>query len=207
MENLEQVLDPQEGQLEQGSAVQNEEVKKIFVDGLGELTPEEIKEYKQGYMRQQDYTRKTQEIAQIKRTYESKPNDQITGGQDSAKLEQKLERMYIDIQLDKMKQKYADFDEVKVLSKALELMEDGVSADKVDFEFIHKGMRDQSPSVNEEALRQKIMQEIMDSQVPTSAIGGMSVPPVTLSVNSLTPQQKQIAAKMGISEEDYIKYL
>lgn len=38
----------------------------IELDGE-KLTPQQIKEYKAGYMRQQDYTKKTQELAQAKR--------------------------------------------------------------------------------------------------------------------------------------------
>lgn len=51
-----------------------EEPAKIKV-GDEEYTPEEILEFKKGYMRQSDYTRKTQELAEERKRLPSKPKD------------------------------------------------------------------------------------------------------------------------------------
>jgi uncharacterized protein YneF (UPF0154 family) len=36
---------------------------KIVIDGVGEVTLDDVKEWQKGYLRQQDYTRKTQEVS------------------------------------------------------------------------------------------------------------------------------------------------
>lgn len=54
MEGEDKTLDPVSGQPIESTQQVNIEPQKIVVEGVGEFTPEEIKEFKMGYMRQQD---------------------------------------------------------------------------------------------------------------------------------------------------------
>jgi hypothetical protein len=124
-------------------------VEKIVVDGE-ELTLEQIKEFRAGYSRTQDYTQKTQEIARIRREnqeavelYEylrSNPDiadnllnsEQVTPADkqrlsqldprtaSQAKLERELNDLKLQREIDTLSSKYSDFDVVKVLQTAYE---------------------------------------------------------------------------------------
>lgn len=190
----------------QDTTVQPVASDKIVIEGLGEFTPAEIKEFKNGYMRQEDYTRKTQEVAQLKRSVQNVEPVQTSAPQHAdVELTNRVERMYVDMQMDKMRGKYNDFNEVEVLGKALELMEDGVSADKIDFEFIHKGLRS-NINADREKIRQEILQELAEKTDVSSLMGGSrDVPPVA-TANTLTAEEDRVRIKMGLTLEEYHKY-
>lgn len=199
------ILDPVTGQPVETQTQQETQPTKIVIDGVGEFTPEEIKEFKNGYMRQQDYTRKTQELSEQRKQVQTQQTQ--TPVDVNKDLERKLERMYIDMQIKDMKQKYDDFDEVQVLSKAVDLIGSGMDVEKVDFDFIYKGLKEPTvKTVDEQALRQKIIQELSQTYDTSSLIGGKDIPPVDFSQRELAPEEERVRIKMGMTKEDWIKY-
>lgn len=122
----------------------NTEETFFEIDGE-KLTPQQIKEYRQGYLRQADYTKKTQEIASQRKQYESavqlyeylnskpqlieklrefdtensdvnnlyKHNDPVI-----SELKTEVMAMKINQELELLKMKDPDFNEVEVLNYA-----------------------------------------------------------------------------------------
>lgn len=122
---------------------QDGEIQKFVIDGE-EMTLEQIRELKKGNMRQDDYTRKTQELAnqrkeveKLKQELESSPEaDKVAMKEKMSKLEYDLANKELETELAHLKEKYPDFDEVKVLTEANKRkMYD-------DLEFIYKATRD-----------------------------------------------------------------
>lgn len=207
------------------------EPTKYSIDGLGELTAEEIKEFKQGYLRQSDYTRKTQETAKEKerlrqaeelfnylnskphlvealKQAEQNPNSVVnTASPDNQLLMQVVydqKSMQLDMKLDALKQQYGEFDDVALLNKATELRTD-------DLEFVLKGLRaEEQKPVDIEALKAQLMTEIKSE---LSANKGAVDSTVTTKQSSpvqqttaLTPQEIRVCQRMGMSEAEYLKY-
>jgi len=124
-------------------------VDKIIVDGE-ELTLEQIKEFRAGYSRTQDYTQKTQEIARIRRESQEaielyeylqknpviaetllqaeqlSPDDKQRLARldprtaHTSKVERELNDLRLQREIDTLSSKYSDFDVVKVLQTAYE---------------------------------------------------------------------------------------
>lgn len=213
---IEQPIEEQ-AQIEQ-PVEEPQQPSKINIEGLGEFTAEEIKEFKQGYMRQSDYTRKTQEIAKQRKEIEELRNKNVAptqSGNPYAQTQQdpvmqriqQLEETLADQELNKtindLKSKYSDFDEVKVLNEAYER---GVT----DLEFVYKATREASqPDVA--TLREQIKAEIMaEINGNKEAVGGSIIG----SENTFTPSgeiqlsqaEMAMAKKMGLTPEEYHKY-
>ena len=51
-----------------------EKDNSVEIEGIGKISVDEIKEWKQGYLRQSDYTRKTQSLASQRQEYEDAVN-------------------------------------------------------------------------------------------------------------------------------------
>ena len=123
---------------------------KITIDGLGEVTLEDIKEWKNGHLRTQDYTKKTQEVARTREENKqaielfnfvkanpavaevllaSKPTSQdatqaLVNANPIVARQNQLEQQVYDLMLEKeiatLQGKYADFDVLSVLNTAQE---------------------------------------------------------------------------------------
>lgn len=195
------------------------EPQKFNIDGLGEFTAEEIKEFRNGYMRQSDYTRKTQEIARQKQeietlrtqvqnpAYAGSPIAQRTQPQSElearlVQLEQSIADKELDTMIVELKNKYKDFDEVKVLNTAYEK---GLT----DLEFVYKSLREPT-QVNEETLkeqlRQEILNEIQNNKGMTSTIIANGNAPVQNKQVNLSSQELAIATELGLTPDEYIQY-
>lgn len=122
--------------------------EKITIDGLGEVTLEDIKEWKNGHLRTQDYTKKTQEVARLREEHaqaielfnfvksnpnvaevllNAKPTSQqaeqalVSANPFVAKqnqLEQQLADLMLEREISTLQAKYADFNVVDVLNMA-----------------------------------------------------------------------------------------
>ena len=197
------------------SPEQPQETQKFYIEGLGELTAEEIKEFKNGYMRQADYTRKTQEVARQRKELEQmqhiipsqSPLAQRMQPQNDLETRiRQLEENIADRELDQMitslKQKYPDFDEVQVLNTAYEK---GIA----DLEFVYKSLRETQPvdmhSLKEQ-LRQEIMSEIQQNKGSTSTIIANGNAPVQNRQTNLSAQELAIANELGLTPEEYLEY-
>jgi len=204
---------------------------KWIIDGVGEVTADDIKEWKLGNMRLSDYTRKTQELAAEKRKvkdalelYEhlkSNPDivEALENGDTSVirdnpilqKLKPKDEKMTqaelelaslkLDTQIKDLKAKYPDFDEMKVLEEADKR---GIA----DLEFVYKAISatdiESVRAQIEKEVREKLTKEIQQNGLETSTFV-KTEQPSTLANYGLSPEEQAIADNMGVSYKDYAR--
>lgn len=170
-----------------------EEVKtnKLHIDGIGDVDIDEIKEWKNGYLRQTDYTKKTQSLANQKKEVEdavevynylkSNPDvakrlaegDTITKDekkivskvdpnmQNMSALTQQIEMLTLRMEIQDLESKYKDFDVREVLSKA---QEDGIDDLEKAYKLVkaEKVMNTPQQEVDIDALRKQIKSELLD---------------------------------------------
>ena len=218
--------------------VQTEEVEDsnqpdtVHIEGFGDYTLDELKEFKNGYLRQSDYTRKTQELARQREeandaleVYEYLRNNphlvnalmQMDNGQvnpvvqkatpENAMMQQILhtqKAMEIEMRLNDLKAKYGnDIDEVALFQKANQLKTE-------DLEFVYKALQydnlvaQQANAV--QAAATQMQAEIDANKSAVSTIVGTNQGAVARPQKSLTDAEKAVAAKMGVSEADYLKW-
>lgn len=191
------------------------EPQKIKIEGLGEFTIEEIKEMQSGYMRQSDYTKKTQELAKQRKELEAlrntgtptptmpPNNNPVTQvEQRIQELEQKLADKELDDEISRLKNTYPDFDEVKVLTEAYER---GVT----DLEFVYRATREEKQvdvQTLEQQIREKVLKELAENKALTSSIVTTGATPVTQRQPNITPDEMAICEEFGLSVEEYYKY-
>lgn len=164
-------------------------LNEIEIEGIGKVTFDDIKEWQKGHMRQQDYTRKTQEVAkqrdEVKDALEvfnylkTKPQlveklktmdtDGIvdtnimdrTSPQNDILRELWIgqETMKLDKEIDRLKGIYGDVDEVALFNKAAEL---NVNSDNM--EVLYKAMAyDSKPqqTIDENAIVARAKAELL----------------------------------------------
>jgi hypothetical protein len=205
-------------------------ITEYEIDGLGKVKIEDIKEWKQGYMRQNDYTKKTQTIAQQKKEmqdavdlynyFKSNPQiaQQVANGQAINPANTPLEKLNpnntqidalsrefnalkLDSQIEKLKSKYEDFNEVEVLEKADEL---GVE----DLEFVYNGLKGNQVNTLEQTLRQKIEAELLQKIQANNTVTKTIITPadqIPQGDYGLTPEEIKICEKAGWNKEAYAK--
>lgn len=197
---------------------------KVEIDGK-EVT---IDELKNGYLRQSDYTKKTQEVARTRKETEEavkfyeylKQNPEavqalqqtttVPANLDPAQskvieLEQKMYDMMLEQEIDKLSNKYEDFEVREVLEmardKQLTNLEDAYKLVKSS-----KGL----PSKDDlkEQLRVEILKEMKDEGISTKTIiNDTSTQPVApTDTVVLSPQEVKIAKGMGMSIQDYVQW-
>lgn len=224
-----------EQEVEQDVEEEVEEQVNDGIEIDGEVyTLEELREFKQAGLRQADYTRKTQSLSQKERELqeanefysyfrqnphlleqlsqmEVDPNmkQQATQLDPAMQRVQELEMMMYEkeltSELDRLSNKYLDFNDVAVLEKATEL---GIT----DLEFVYKGMKKEE-SVDVEAIKQEAIEEakallakeIQDNKGKTKTLVNTSSEKTTPKAIELTPKEKEIADGLGVSYEDYAK--
>ena len=202
---------------------------QTFSIGGKELTLAEIET---GYMRQQDYLakieeanklreenkqalelvdyiKKNPEVAQRLMSEENVPSN-ISNSINPAmerieKLEKQLYMKEMDATLNGLKMKYPDFNEIEVLNKAVQL-------NTRDLEFVYHGMRGANmdniiAQKVKEQLAQATQEMAKNSQSTRTVVGNAKHSEVATTTHNLTKQQMRVADMMGISYEDYAKYL
>ena len=199
---------------------------KIVVNGIGEV---DIEELKNGYLRQSDYTKKTQEISaknkqneeavalyeylrqnpQIAQQMLQNPGMQNQFNPTNSKLSEIEERMY-DLMLQNdirnMQDKYKDFDTQAVLkiadSKGITNLEDAYliyRATKPASEVSVEDMKKQ--------LREELIKEFANEQKGTQTlISSGATPIVQENKPSLSEKERKVAINMGLTEADYVKW-
>lgn len=202
---------------------------EIEIDGIGKVKVDELKEWKQGYLRQQDYTKKTQAVAREKAeikdaldVYNYLKNNpaiaqQLASGQvpqnidgtplatmnpvtkQVADVQRELALMKLDNDLANLKTKYSDFDEVATLTKAEEL---GVA----DLEFVWNAIRganvDNLKTEIEKQVRTTLTEQIKKNGLDTKTIINTN-DTVNKSTINLSQEEMLIAQKMGIDPKMY----
>lgn len=203
------------------------------IEGIGKVKADEIKEWKLGYMRQSDYTKKTQEIAKQRNetkdaieVYNYLKNNpaiaqSLADGDTSVlanspignkvfgsnpQLEDvnyRLASIELDAKLNTLKSKYPDFNEVDVLTEADRL---GVA----DLEFVYNALRGKQVDSIKESLAKQIEAELT-AKIRKNGIDTQTIIDPTDTVatvnHGLTPEQLTIAAKMKLTPEQYARGL
>lgn len=232
-------------QQEQTQETSTEEVipDKLIVDGE-EITLDDVKEWRKGYMRNSDYTQKTQTVAAQRREAahaielfeQFKANPHVAqailaaeGTPDGIKqvftplhpevqrvsaIEQELFDLKLQREIDDLQKKYPDFDVVEVLNKASEKQLDNLE----DAYILARGSKSQSSDsqatpVDRTALEQEIRAQIlrdMEAERASTATIISSNDTSTSTQNQtprLTEAQRAILPKLGMTEEEYIKWM
>lgn len=202
---------------------------EIEIEGFGKVKIDDLKEWKNGYMRQSDYTRKTQEIArqrqENKEAYELytylKNNPQmaqaLANGDASVvqnnpafqnlnpinsqieNLNMKLAGFELDNMINNLKSRYPDFNEVEVLTEADRL---GVS----DLEFVYNALQGKKlPTLKEQLqkeIEKSITEKIRQNGLETQTIINTN-DAVASNSHGLSDAEIAIAKKMGLTPEQY----
>lgn len=208
-------------------------VNELEIEGLGKVKIDDLKEWKQGYMRQSDYTRKTQEVAQQRKEVndalevynylKSNPHvaQALSQGDVSAlqtspvasKLSPqnkqfedvnfRLATMELDNTLNRLKATHKDFDEIEVLKEAERI---GVT----DLEFVYNSIRGKNVDDIEARLTKKIEEELTEKIRKNGITTQTTIDPKDTSSapnHGLSPEQIAIATKMKLTPEQYAKGL
>jgi hypothetical protein len=221
---------------------------KITIEGLGEVTLEDIKEWKNGHLRTQDYTKKTQEVARIREENKQaielfnfvKANPKVAEvllatnavPQDATQAlvnanpivarQNQLEQQVYDLMLEKeiatLQSKYSDFDVLQVLNtaqeKGLTNLEDAYKlsiADKPKDQVLDVVTKQDAIDIEKlkADMKRELLKELEAERNTSSIISSNSSTQVPTASNEiqLTPQQREVALKQGLSPEEYAKWL
>lgn len=221
-----------------------EEVKEEVVDvkvdepvvekNYIEINGEEIKidELKNGYLRQGDYTKKTQQLAsdkkdaeeaiafynQLKQSPETinviKNNMDIPENLDPTQskikdLEDKLYDMIIEKEVSDLQAKYEDFEVMEVMKVA---GEKGI-ANLEDAYFISKAQSSKANSVSDKvditSIKEQLMKEIKEEFAggnTDSIISTKQSGTIEKKELTITPSEMKVAKGMGFSNDEYVKW-
>lgn len=200
---------------------------KITIDGLGEVT---IDELKNGYLRQSDYTRKTQEVSrkskevdeavvlfehlkqnpqlaqQLLQTKELPPNLDPTQSK-VMELEEKLYDMMLEKEIETLQSKYPDFE----IKDVLEIAESKKMTNLEDAYFLSKSNKPVAPQNMEEVkkqIRQELLLELENERKSTKSIitDGGDVSIVQENAPTLSESEMKVSSMMGMKPEEYIKW-
>ena len=210
---------------------------EIEIPGIGKVSTDEVKEWKQGYLRQSDYTRKTQELAhrreqlqnaeQLLNYLNANPhlieamknaeggnvpyiNNMSPESQMIRQLAYNQKAMEVDMKVSQLKAKYGDIDEVALFNKAAELKTD-------DLEFVYQGLKaaENNSSVDVEEIKRlaveqakaELKNELEANRSAVNTTVNTKQPQQIEQQTVLTPDQKRVAAAMGMSEAEYAQWM
>lgn len=199
--------------------------------GLGDYTIEELKEMKNGNLRQADYTKKTQELARQREELKDaenlynylKSNPHLVAALKQAdtnpqspvvnaptverqmlqQLMYNQKAMETDMKMNELKSKYGDVDELAIYQKAAELRTD-------DLEFVYKALNYGKQSFDREALmaeiKEQLKAELEANRNGVSTIVNTNQQTAPIKTPELSANEKRVAAAMGMTEEEYVKW-
>lgn len=213
--------------------IESTEPVRYNIEGVGEFTADEIKEMKNGSLRQSDYTRKTQELAkqrdELKEAQElydylranphvvnamydadNNPNSIVSKAPLSVESQMLRDVVYnqkaieTEMKLNDLKQRYGDIDEVALFEKATEMHTD-------DLEFVYKALSFDNNRFDERDLIEKAKSELRaelesNKGVVSTMISSNSMSQSMHTKTDLSPEEKRVAAAMGMSYAEYAKW-
>lgn len=202
---------------------------KIQIDGIGEVT---IDELKNGYLRTQDYTKKTQEVSRKRKENEEaisfyeeiKRNpqllQQIASGQSPTpyqldplqakilELEASLYDMRLENEISRLQSKYPDFE----VREVLEIAHEKKMLNLEDAYLLSKSAKSSEP-VNTDELKKQLREEILkeleaEKDTTTTVITpGNSGTVYKDNAPKLTEAEKKVASRMFRNAKDpYAEY-
>lgn len=209
-----------------------EEVQEVVAPETIEIDGQvlTIDEIKNGYMRQSDYTKKTQELKRkeelaqeaIKFAEEINNNPSVRDALsenytipevNSEKMRnQELEQKYYDLLIEKeiteLRSKYGDFNVEEVLITA---SENNLNDLDTAYHIVQsrKGGGANTSSIDEikEQLRKELMQELQSQADTTTTINSSGgVAPIQDNAPKISAQESKVAKLMGLSEKEYTQW-
>lgn len=201
---------------------------KIMIDGIGEVTVDELKN---GYLRQSDYTKKTQEISRKSKEVDEavvlyehlKKNPQLAGQLlqtnelppnldptqlKVTQLEEKLYDMMLEKEIDSLSSRYSDFD----VREVLELAHNKNITNLEDAYHLAKSYKATQQPVDIEKLKEQIRKdtiaELEQERKSTQSIITSNGTTQIVQDNSpkLSDAERKVAKMMRLSDDDYIKW-
>lgn len=208
-------------------------LQELEIEGIGKVKIDDIKEWQKGNLRQSDYTRKTQELARQREELAEavevfnylKENPQIVQAlqtideqgivdrgvmqktsPENAMMKQlyyNQKSMEVDMQLDKLRDKYGEFDAVEVINMATQLKTE-------DLEHAYKLVNYDKIAVDQQKLKEQVKAELKaeleQNRFKTQTIVSAPSSQMQPNLNTLTPEEIRVATGMGLSAEDYSKW-
>ena len=182
---------------------------------------------KNGYLRQSDYTKKTQEVSKLRKEAEEamkiaefvKSNPQLAQSigvepinpfmNKISELEEQLYDMKLEKEIETLTNKYSDFEVLEVLQvahdKGLTNLEDAYKIVKSNKPVIQ-------PSVNIDEIREQIKNELLkefgvdeNTKIKTVISSGANAQ-ITNNAPSISEAEAKVARFMKLTPEEYIKW-
>ncbi len=206
------------------------EEDKVEIEGVGEVSLDELK---QGYLRQSDYTKKTQELAkqrkeaeeaiEVYKELQSNPlvtkelqkatnanlPSHLTSKTDAkiVELENKLYDLMLEKQISDLEGRYEDFEVMEVLKMAQEKNITNLE----DAYHLSKAGKPQKESIDVEKLKEDLKKELLkeiDANKNTDSIISAkgATPPAEVNIRKLSKTESKIAKNMGMTNEEYVKW-
>ena len=234
-EQSESVAETDDSQVDEMATETEEESSVYNIPGIGDVTADQIYEWRQGNLRQSDYTRKTQDLARqraelrdaeelydylrnnphlvqaLRDAEQGTPPPVVnTVTPENQMLRQVMynqKAMEVDMKVNELKQKYGEIDEVALFNKAAELGTE-------DLEFVYQGLQGRQ-QVDVDSIRQQAIEEARaqlkaelekDMDSVGTTVSTKQTSPVKETV-SLTAEQKRVAHGMGLTEKEYIQWM
>lgn len=169
----------------------------VTIPEVGEFSIDEIKSWREHFEKREETPVRPQQPIQPMQYENLSPVEQRL-----MELEQRLADRELEDTLTKLKAKYADFDEQKVLRTAYDK---GIT----DLEMVYKSMREETP-VDVEALKRQLRAEIMaeldNNKAETNTLIQTGNAPVQASQVQLTQSELALAEAFGLTPEEYNEY-
>lgn len=224
-----QPVQTQEETTQTGDGVQEQGTENtpqvVEIDG----TEIPLEELKNGYLRQSDYTKKTQEIAQMKaqleiaeqyyKALQSDPAEAklfaeknnlpyLTPQEMELKqIKQQYEDMLVQQEVELMRTKYKDFDDKEVVKFAVEKQLDSLEDAYLLLKAKSGGNSTGDIDSIKEQIRQEVLQELQSSQSTGSIIGTQGVQrPVVDDTPTLTEAERKVARGLRMTDAEYAKW-
>jgi hypothetical protein len=190
-----------------------------------------VDELKNGYLRQSDYTRKTQELAQQKAQLEiaQKYYEALQSNPAEAKLfaeknnlpylspqemeltqiKQQYEDMLVQQEVALMKTKYPDFNEADVVKFTVENKMNSLEDAYLLLKAKSGSAQSQPADIEaiKQQIRQEVLQELQSNQSTGSIIGTQGVQrPVVDDTPTLSEAERKVARGLRMSDKEYVKW-
>ena len=201
---------------------------KITIDGVGEVTLDELRN---GYLRQSDYTRKTQEVSRKTKEAEEavvlyehlKQNPQLAQQLLQTKelpanldptqskvveLEEKLYDMMLEKEIESLSSKYSDFE----VREVLEVAQKKNITNLKDAYLLSKSYKSTHQTTDMEKLKEQMKKEVMaeieqERKSTQSIISSRGDSPIVqTNTPRLSDAEQKVAKMMKMSDDDYIKW-
>ena len=225
---VEEVIKPEQPENQDKEEKEEPKIETIEIDGE-EVSIEELKN---GYLRQSDYTRKTQEVARTKKEVEEavqlyetlKQNPHLVQQLQQStpvprnldptqaqivELENKIYDMMLEREIETLQNKYDDFEVREVLELARDKNLSNLEDAYILFKSTKKADEKKDIDIEEikENLRDEILKELKGETSTQSVISQNSSKELPkVKEIKVSEQEKKVASAMGLTIKEYVKW-